>query len=714
MKNITRAAALLLLAMQSLFVKAQTDSIDISTGLTSSGVLHNNLDPDTYWTVQRPGEGFSQILVGTGFEALMNINYPNEFYDINATPFFPLRSRMIIPYPILPSLDDDCYYSPFNVPGDIRHLSALAQGPYCFTSWDEPLGRYYFKRKVDLNVPTCEKISDAYFRVRILTGFDQVDQIFVNGHPITVTSYNPYPASVNPLEAIAHGYQEYLIPVNPAWLTPGPDNTITVTVNKWYTSSGTGFMFDGWLVYKVASGGSPAVSFAGTTQFVCPGSSAHVTVKVTNTGSGTYSATLKGKVAGVFSNIASTTLTGQTPYTFPTMTVNATEYKVQVTSTSVSGCTAEYKVPMNICKNASFTTSINYTGGHLVIQATPTNPDETALTGFKQKWTLEDLEPAGLEPLFVVETPTCWELGAGEVQRFDGFLPADKAYQEEYAANGSIDIDCNAGAGEFLPYHTYRLTRYVKDDHNDWDSYSTIIRTGANPEFTYNTASVGGGGYNVEALPVSQEQEAATEGFEQKWKIERYTPGNTLMYSIDGPSCWNGAAGTATVFEGFDGVNSNYEADYASGPISIVCASASDGVFMENDAYTVTRYVKGDLYDWTSYTATVISSAFTGKPVSQQASGNSTKQHNNTSLKESAPELALAIYPNPAKGRFMLKTSGTGVINVFDMLGKNIRQISVKEGQQEYMVDLSGMAKGIYTVSVVVDGKAVSQKVVME
>lgn len=690
------------LGISGFLVNAQTDSVDISTGRTLNGMLQVAGAMDDYWTCLRPGQGFLPVMVGTGFDALTGRDYTG----VSPNGELSTHAGILVPYPVTSSaepcfFDYYSYFSPANV-GDIRHGCS---------AWTEPVGRYYFTRKLNIGVPPCKQITDAYIRVKILAGFDYADLLFVNGHQLTIASYNPQQASANPEEAAAHGYTEYVIPVNPAWLLAGNNNTITVTVNKSSISSGTGFICEAWMVYTLGTGGGPSVNFAGTTTSACVGSNAVVMAQISNTnpGSYTYTATLKGLVSGTttYANVGSSITLAQTPGSFYLTPVSNTHYKLLVVSNDVSGCSAEVVVPLATNCHARFNPSINLNAGNITVQATPSDREETTFSGFQQTWTLEDLDPASLQPVYVINDPACWRLEAGASLNFEGFDAVNNDYESEYQTNQTVAINCPGDAGLFKPHHLYRLTRSVKSAAFDWETFSTIIQPGANPEFNYNFSSVSSGKYNLDASSANEAQEAQLVGFEQKWLLEKIEPGsNKILYAIESPACWNGAANTLTTFDGFDPIATDYEFAYQSGPITISCVNANAGVFEEGHHYRLTRFVKGETYDWTGHAEYIIP----GGPLYKTEQMKDVKNAPDNTSEQNAT----MVYPNPGTGLFTILAAGKGTIDIYDVTGRHIKQLHMTEGSSRYHMDLSGMAKGMYTVKIQ-SGKGIEiKKVVME
>jgi photosystem II stability/assembly factor-like uncharacterized protein len=79
------------------------------------------------------------------------------------------------------------------------------------------------------------------------------------------------------------------------------------------------------------------------------------------------------------------------------------------------------------------------------------------------------------------------------------------------------------------------------------------------------------------------------------------------------------------------------------------------------------------------------------------------------------PEAAAAsfsVYPNPGRDLFQIRTGAAKAsLEVYNSIGELITAV---ETGNEYKLDLSGYAKGIYFAKLTVNGKAVSKKIVLE
>ncbi len=84
-------------------------------------------------------------------------------------------------------------------------------------------------------------------------------------------------------------------------------------------------------------------------------------------------------------------------------------------------------------------------------------------------------------------------------------------------------------------------------------------------------------------------------------------------------------------------------------------------------------------------------------------------------------EAAISVYPNPATGTFTVRYTTTlsqqAEIGIFDMASRLIKQMSVtvNQGQNDFVVDASGMGNGTYVVSFLPsDGQKSSERLIIQ
>lgn len=77
----------------------------------------------------------------------------------------------------------------------------------------------------------------------------------------------------------------------------------------------------------------------------------------------------------------------------------------------------------------------------------------------------------------------------------------------------------------------------------------------------------------------------------------------------------------------------------------------------------------------------------------------------------------MRFYPNPNNGEFTLSYSGNASLKelaVFDIRGKIVQTVSLKDFNTSKAINLNGFAKGIYFVKIVSDNGAITKKVIVE
>jgi len=75
----------------------------------------------------------------------------------------------------------------------------------------------------------------------------------------------------------------------------------------------------------------------------------------------------------------------------------------------------------------------------------------------------------------------------------------------------------------------------------------------------------------------------------------------------------------------------------------------------------------------------------------------------------------ITVYPNPSKGVFIITMpNDADKIEVTDVTGKIIEQITVKQGNTEYNLNLGGLANGVYFARIVSSSGTVVKKLVKE
>jgi hypothetical protein len=80
-------------------------------------------------------------------------------------------------------------------------------------------------------------------------------------------------------------------------------------------------------------------------------------------------------------------------------------------------------------------------------------------------------------------------------------------------------------------------------------------------------------------------------------------------------------------------------------------------------------------------------------------------------------ETKLRLYPNPAKEQVMIETSGLNgsmIVNINDLTGKTVKTFHIENCNKKTPIDLTGVGKGFYIVSVLNNNQNFTQKMIVE
>jgi Secretion system C-terminal sorting domain/Ig-like domain CHU_C associated len=74
------------------------------------------------------------------------------------------------------------------------------------------------------------------------------------------------------------------------------------------------------------------------------------------------------------------------------------------------------------------------------------------------------------------------------------------------------------------------------------------------------------------------------------------------------------------------------------------------------------------------------------------------------------------IFPNPSSGIFNIDLNEfkQGTIEVYNQLGARVKNVELNDEKNDYQLDLSGFAKGIYILNLINDNQKISKKIVVE
>lgn len=86
-------------------------------------------------------------------------------------------------------------------------------------------------------------------------------------------------------------------------------------------------------------------------------------------------------------------------------------------------------------------------------------------------------------------------------------------------------------------------------------------------------------------------------------------------------------------------------------------------------------------------------------PIAQTFNGNKPAS---SQLKISGSSQGVKVYPNPSEGQFVIKMNkaAEGKATILDFTGRSVYTLSLHEAATDYPVNLSGLSKGIYILSV--------------
>lgn len=77
----------------------------------------------------------------------------------------------------------------------------------------------------------------------------------------------------------------------------------------------------------------------------------------------------------------------------------------------------------------------------------------------------------------------------------------------------------------------------------------------------------------------------------------------------------------------------------------------------------------------------------------------------------------ISIYPNPAKNEIFIKNnyySSIETIEMFDMTGRSVKQEIIKDTQSLFSMDTSDLSSGVYMITVNIEGKSLTKKMIID
>ncbi len=200
------------------------------------------------------------------------------------------------------------------------------------------------------------------------------------------------------------------------------------------------------------------------------------------------------------------------------------------------------------------------------------------------------------------------------------------------------------------------------------------------------------------------------QGFGDMWYIQELDANLNVVWTFNGnPNCWWTYPGVE-YFQGFNGPAQSQS-----------CSSSGTGMFKASTYYRIVHGVWNHYCSWTQASIIVY---YTPATHAMQAKYTELKDDaapdfgDPTYINQitNAVKNTVKVYPNPSKDVFNLSLSntGSGTIEVYDMMGRTIKTIELNVHDTEYKLDLSNMPKGLYLLNTVIDGNRSTQKLILQ
>jgi len=244
-----------------------------------------------------------------------------------------------------------------------------------------------------------------------------------------------------------------------------------------------------------------------------------------------------------------------------------------------------------------------------------------------------------------------------------------------------------------------------------------------NPEFTLAVAAPANTNFFYRnATPVVTNANLVP-GFGEMYIIERMN-NSGFVYSITSagsnpnPPCW-WVYPTPVIFRGYNGSQNVSNV--------VPCKLNGIGKFPQCYKYRITRGTWNNYCPWAQYS--VITEDSLCDMFSDGGSGSLYRVDTNAPdfsyLKpaQASPgasptnELLMSnmVFPNPGNGLFTLKTSqlSKGTVELYDLNGILLKRIELRNNKANTIIDLSGYQPGTYTVRIITESKASTEKIVL-
>lgn len=230
-------------------------------------------------------------------------------------------------------------------------------------------------------------------------------------------------------------------------------------------------------------------------------------------------------------------------------------------------------------------------------------------------------------------------------------------------------------------------------------NYTITVYPHMNASFSHSVTPVNSTYYTLSATP-SVTTSASTPGFTQTWKVEEFLTNGTILSTIYNSNWQVLPLTTATNFCGFDDVTYNY-----SGTVNLTSTVPSLGKFLYGHYYRITRTVSANNCPPDNFVLELNQVYMPQAPAIEARSMN-----------VSDFEATIGIYPNPSNGIFniVIPNAENCKVQIFDVLGSEIKSFSTQSDVDTYEIDLSTYAKGIYTVQFISEGNIIKKKIVKE
>ncbi len=266
------------------------------------------------------------------------------------------------------------------------------------------------------------------------------------------------------------------------------------------------------------------------------------------------------------------------------------------------------------------------------------------------------------------------------------------------------------------PFTTYTLTVTNTSTGCSGSATHTVHAVLNDPSFALTVNPVNSTYYTLAGSDIATTANTI-QGFGDMWIIEELDPNTmaTVYTQNTNPPCfWTFPS---EGFCGFDGINRVENCSCTTYP----CPCTALGKFKTNTPYRITRGTWNHYCTWAQMSY-IVNYTPSGKLLSQEnpvtldnnTPDMSAMQNNISTVTDLASNVK--VFPNPSKGLFTirLENSAKGNIEVYDALGRNVKNVELNGSSVEYKLDLSDFGKGIYLFNMTIDGKRISQKVVVQ